>query len=297
MPIVATLAFSHLPGPACAQPAGPAPLPRVSVWIGGHLAPAAGGGTVTSDYVPTFNYGTLTAGNLHQELTVDTGSAIGPDAGVEVFMTKSVGIQFGFSRRSAGVTGTNAPYRVSITYSAVMPPSTVSQEFTVSREVDWPDTDGQLRQTSWFAGLTARRQTPSGRLSVTGAAGARLLGLSGHLDSLEYKMFILGGHAVLFDREYGVRMAPDEGRWTWRPYLAGDVRLRVAGRVRLMAGGRATIGSSTTSVSTRVVKVFDSEWGDGDDVFDAVKAKLGTPTAVLAVPRWELFAGLVFVVK
>jgi hypothetical protein len=290
------VAFGVMAASASAQSPAPPPPSRLEVRMAGVLAPATHDGLVTSTYLPTYTDGTV-AGSLSQVLQVEAAAGSGFEIGVDTFVTRSLGLQVAFTRTTATVSGTNDPYQLSYVYSSIMPGETQPRQTTYNVDVVWPDTDGTLTQTTLSAGLVARRGPAAARLSGSLAVGGSASRFGGRLRGLAYTRVRLGSYTALSYLDDMVEMAPDGGRWIWRPYAAGDLRWHVTRRFGFVAGGRVMLGSGTARVPSHVIGLVDPDDTSPMAVLDNVKATIGSPDTTLALSRWQVSAGLVFVVK
>lgn len=108
---------------------------------------------------------------------------------------------------------------------------------------------------------------------------------------MAYTQFVLGGHSTLFPVTHRVIVAPVEARWSWRPYVAGDVHARLARRAAVYGGLRVTLGSAAT-VGVGPVRLVDpAEHPWASDLADVV-ATLGVEPFPFPVFRWRAVVGL-----
>ncbi|MCL4848257.1 MAG: hypothetical protein KJ066_17080 [Acidobacteria bacterium] len=290
-PPLAVLLYS-LATPVLAQEPPPE-LPRVEVW--GAVAGDAEtlDGTMASAYAPPLIAGTAITSRASQVLVVDPGRATGVEVGVNVFVTRRVGVQGLVGVATADVSGRNGPYDVFLRYETRQPPDYVPREFEVSHSTPWPDTSGSLRTTSVAVGLVARWWTArrDGGGTVSGGLGFERAG--GDVASLGYTSFRLGGHGVLFSSDHRIVMTPEGGGTFIRPYVRADVHRRVAPHVALMASARVHL-ATTQDLPVRVDRLVDRDEAPIVPELADVERDLGRPSLVLRGTRWQVAAGLKF---
>lgn len=297
--LVLTLLVVLVPCRVLAQgpppPSGPAS--RVEVWAGGAWSPATTGGVVRSDFAPPLANGTG-AGTATLRLTVESSDAFGFDAGARVFLTRHLGFEIAGGRTWTKLSGANEPYSLVLDYVSRQPPDYTPRDVRYTSSPLWPDTRGDRRVTTLVAGPALRWTQTGGRISGTVSGGLSLQRFDGAVRSLAYTEFRLGGHSTLFYSQHRIEVEPEPGHWFAGPYLATDVRLRLAGPVGLVGGVRVHLGDNPLSSRVRVVRLVDPN----DDVFvpelPTVQRAL-EPGAVmdLAAARWQAFVGLTIVVK
>ncbi len=290
---VAAQGTAPLHGPA---PAEQGPASRVEVWAAGQWSPGTTG-SAQSNYAPQMAYGAGT-GAASLTLTMDSSAAFGFDAGARVFLTRHVGFEVGGGRTWSKISGVNGPYSVAIDYVSRQPPDYQPRDVHYERDLPWRDTRGDRRVTTLLAGPAVRWTQGAGRVNGTVSGGLSLQRFDGPVRSLAYTVFRLGGHSTFFYSQHRVEVEPEPDRWLAGPYLATDVRLRLAARVGLVGGLRVHLADNPLSSGARVVRLVDPN----EDVFipelpDVTRALEPGATMDHAVARWQVFAGLTLMVK
>lgn len=270
---------------------------RVEVWATGLWSPGTTGGSVMSAYAPPLANGEGT-GTANLTLTVESADAFGVDTGARVFLTRHLGFEVGGGRTWSKLSGANDPYTTALAYVSRQPPDYQPQALRYTWSMPWPDTRGDRRVTTLVIGPALRWTQTGGRVSGTVSGGLSLQRFAGAVRSLAYTEFRLGGHATLFSSQHRVEVEPEPGQWFAGPYLATDVRLRLATRVGLVGGVRVHLGDNPLSSRLRVVRLVDPD----EDVFvpelPTVQIALEPGAAMnIAAARWQVFAGIVIVVK
>ncbi len=283
--------------PSSAQPTvlSQAPPPRIEVRVAGVLGPATTGGTVTSTFAPSLVNGTGT-GRSSQTLAVDSDRAVGFEGGVRIRFAARAGIEVGGSRTTAALSGTNGPVALSLQYTAMQPPDYVPRTYQVNSQVAAPPTDGHRSDTALMAGVFLSSDGADRPIGVSVSAGIRLTRLGGTIRSLTYTEYRLGGHSVLFPTQHQVEIEP-VSEWTMGPYLAGELRLRLAPRVGLFGGARVMPGAGTLTRGGRVVRVLDPEASTFPPEAATAAIAMASPAIELRAASWHIYAGIVLVVK
>lgn len=279
-----------------AAPAEQRPAPRVEVWAAGLWSPTTTG-SAQSNYAPQMAYGVST-GTASLTLKVDSSAAFGFDAGTRVFLTRHVGFEVGGGRTWSTLSGVNGPYSVAIDYVSRQPPDYQPRDVHYERDLTWGDTRGDRRVTTLLAGPAVRWTRGAGRVRGTVSGGLSLQRFDGAVRSLGYTVFRLGGHSTFFYSQHRVEVEPEPNKWFAGPYLATDVRLRLAARVGVVGGMRVHLADAPLSSRVRVVRLVDPN----EDVFipelpDVTGALEPGATMDHAVARWQVFVGLTIVVK
>jgi hypothetical protein len=208
---------------------------QVEISFGSGIATAAGDTTYDSSYEPLFP-GVEHTGLATQTLLLDAQRAPLFWAGIDWLPSPHSGFAVRVDYRQLPLAGANTPYDISLTYVSRPPPSQEPTEFTFEKSVDWPPTDGELRQLTASVGIVAH----AGR---AGGAGARFFGglgftnLRGTLAPLGYTSFLLGGHSVLFE-EQALVTAELESTTKIGLSVGAELHAPLGGRAAFTAGVR-----------------------------------------------------------
>jgi hypothetical protein len=189
-------------------------------------------------------------------------------------------------------SGANRDLQIGLRYRAIQPPDLQPREFTFAQSLSWGATTGRLRaSTVAFEGLV--RLAPTRRAGGTLTAGVALERYAGDIESLAYTQFVLGGHATLSAITHRVRMAPVGAQTFARPSAGGDVQVRIAPHVAIVAGVRLVFGSSRIIRTQADGLVAPSESPSPPDLSN-VRAALGRPALDLSGVRWRTLLGVRF---
>jgi hypothetical protein len=228
-----------------------------------------------------------------QTLVMESSGAFGVEGGIRLFMTRHVGLELAGGRTWASLSGENTPYAVALDYISRQPPDYTPKPMHYARAIDWADTEGDRRVTTIVAGPVIRWLPRTGPVSGTFSGGLSFQRIDGPVTSLGYTEFRMGGHSTLFSSQHRIEVETGDDAWIVGPYLAGDVRIRVTGRVGLTAGLRVHLSGEPDPRQTRVVGLVDPDEDPFVPNLAAVEAALepGSETRHAAA-RWQVFAGL-----
>jgi hypothetical protein len=286
--LVITVAWA---GAAAAQPAGSGPG-RVSVWAGATVTAGSSGGVLPTDYAPVLQGADSYTSHATQQLSVNLASGLGVDLGADIYFSRRVGLELGLAVQRATVTGSgNSDYVVHLQYVSRQPPDYVPREYTTDTATPWPDTTGSASSTSVQIGLAARAGGQGSRVEGTVSGGLSLCRVDARIESVAYTAFWMGGHATLFSSQHRVAVDTSESGWFARPYLSGDVGVRVAGRTSLVGGVRVVLGS-TPELAVRPDHLVDPGEGVSPPDLTEVQRVLAMGPLDLVQPRWRVVAGV-----
>jgi hypothetical protein len=192
---------------------------RVEAWGGLTLVAANLDATYTTQYVPLIeNYSPPLAGSsAGQTVNLIAGRTWGLGAGVNVFFSPHVGVQFLFDADSRTLSGENGSYAVVLNYTARQPPDYVERTYSTAATYTACDAS-----QSWGCVLpttgTLEQRTLGFNIVGRWKAGPRVnVELSGGLTyaevraddaaSLRYSSYHMGGHSTLFSSEYQLAYA------------------------------------------------------------------------------------------
>ena len=278
---------------AAAQPVSTG-AERLEVWAGFAATAPASGGSLVSDYAPLLVSGTDYSSHATQTLTVDTGWGHGIDVGANVFLSSWFGIQGAFVYSRAAISGAgNSDYLVGLRYVARQPPDYVPREYTTSRATAWPDTEGTMSYRSLCLGGVVRMRRAGGRISGTIAGGVRFSHLTADVRSVAYSEFRLGGHSTLFESRHSVAVSTADSDTLVRPYIGGDVSIRMTRHVAAFGGIRAELGSQTDVAAAPDALVDPNESTFPPEISE-VQRVMALPPVRLPTARWHFLAGIKF---
>lgn len=288
---LALLAACLYPAVVSAQPAGSTAEPRAAVWGAFTLAVPQSGGTLESSYHPPLRLGgTLVRSSASQTLAVDVGAGPGAIGGLDVYVSRHLGVQVSYGGWRADVEGTEGTHTASITYVASQPPSGIPQTFGAEQTSPWPAAAGQLSTQSLGLGIVGRWRRADARVGGTLAGGLTLDRFGGHVDALALTQFVLGGHSTLSSVTHAVRMVPVDAH-AWRPYLGGDVHRRIGSRAAIFGGARLTMGPRV-EIDMAPDELVDPDQAPWAPQPSELPGLLGTPSLSLPGTRWLVLAGV-----
>ena len=289
--VLALVAACLWPAVVLAQPAGSTADPRAAVWGAFTLTVPQSGGTLESSYRPPLRLGgTLVSSSASQTLGVDLGAGVGAIGGLDVYLSRHVGVQVSYGGWRTDVAGAEGRHSASITYVASQPPSGTPQTFRQEQTSPWPAASGRLSTQSLGLGIVGRWRRTDTRVGGTLAGGVTLDRFGGHVDALALTQFVLGGHSTLFSVTHAVRMVPVDAH-AWRPYLGGDIHVRVGPRVAIFGGMRATVGPRV-EITMAPDELVDPEQAPWAPQPSELRGLLGTPALSLPGTRWLALAGV-----
>ena len=278
------------PAAAADEPAvaSAAKRPHFEAWLGASLTDPRLDTTYVTRYSPTFGFGPVdsTAG---QSLTVRADSAAGGEVGVGWSPDGRWDFRLTGARSSHGLSGVNTPYSWSVRFVTLPPPDYLPTTVEAEQSLDWPDTEGELRVTTFALGVSRRFE---GRRVGGGiSAGGALLRASGEVRSLGFTALHLGGHSTFFTQEFEVEAALDP--WTSAGFhLGGDVDVSLARSWRLRLSYQYVHASET--VTPRVTRVVNADEILLDEPLSRIASELALPPLELDLSSSRLLLSLVF---
>jgi hypothetical protein len=215
--------------------AAPAHAQQVEISFGSGIATAPDDATYDSRYeplLPNVEHTSLAT----QTLLLDAQRAPLFWAGVDWLPSPHSGFAARVDYRRLPLHGLNSPYSVSLTYVSRPPPSGEPTEFTFDQSLDWPETDGELRQLTASVGVVAHAGRAEGA-GVRFFGGVGVTNVRGTIAPLGYTSFVLGGHSVLFVED--ARVTADlESTTKVGLSLGAELHAPLGGRVAFTAGIR-----------------------------------------------------------
>jgi hypothetical protein len=280
---------------AAAQPASGDGV-RLEIWGGYAATPPASGGSIASDYSPLMVSSSDYSSHAKQTLAVDTGWGRGFDAGANVFVSPWFGIQGAFLYSRSTISGTgNSDYTVDLRYVSRQPPDYTPHEYSTSSTVAWPDTEGTMSCRSLSLGGVIRVGGASRRFGGSIAGGVSVSHLSADVRSVAYTTFRLGGHSTLFQTQHRVAISTADSDALVRPYIGGDLSIRMNGRVAAFGGIRAELGSPS-NVEARPDALVDPDEDAFAPEMSEVQRVLTLGLMRAPTARWHIVAGIRFLV-
>jgi hypothetical protein len=215
---LAALVFLALARSAAAQPDDQNAAPRFELWGAVSSALSGPSGVLRSSYSPPLLLDGPFDSHGSQTVTFDSRRATGFEAGVNVFVSSHVGIQFLVHRDSPDIAGVNTPYDTALQYTSRPPPDNLPILVNIHQYTPWPDTTGSLTRTAVDVNGVVRMGQPR-RVSVTLSGGLTSARLQGTLEPIAFTTYRLGGRSVLFQDDFshgGVGRTGDRHRFQRR---------------------------------------------------------------------------------
>jgi hypothetical protein len=281
--------------------AHPARGQSVEAWGGLTLVAANLDASLTTSYVPLIqSYSTPLAGSTAgQTVEVLAGNTLGFGAGLNVFFSPHVGVQFLFDTDSRDLSGSNGNYTVLLNYAARQPPDYVERAYSVSSTFEPCDasattgcvrpTTGALRQRTLGFNLVGRWQ--AGRHATAELSG----GLSYHdvrgdAESLRYSSFRMGGHSTIFSEEY--QLAYSVGPAHGLGFDAGaslDIGL---GRAMALTVDARYVGGSSIAAPVVVTEVTNQDSLVFLEDVSTIQQNLHPPDVDISPARFRVLVGV-----
>lgn len=284
----ALLALLAAPAAGAEAPAAPK-RSGFEVWLGGSWTDPLLGTTYETRYSPTFDFGRPAETTAGQSLTIHADGTVGGEIGVGWSPDGRWNVRLTADRASSSLSGVNTPYSWSARYVALLPPSNEPQTVEVEQSLDWPDTEGELRVTTFALGVSHRWE--GRRVGGGVSAGGALVRASGEVRRLGFTALHLGGHSTLFTQEFEVEAALDPS--TTASFHAGaelDVALGASWRLRL--GYRYLHASET--FQPRVTRVVNADEILLDEPLSRIESELALQPLELDLSSSRLLLSLVF---
>ena len=290
-----TATLAHLvliAAPLAAADDAAATLPRKShfeAWLGGSWTDPLLDTTYATRYSPTFDFGRPAETTAGQSLTVSANGTIGGEIGVGWSPDGRWDFRLTADRSSSVLSGVNTPYAWSVRFVALPPPTNEPQTIEVEQSLDWPDTEGELRVTTFALGVSRRWE---GRRVGGGiSAGGALLRSSGEVRSLGFTALHLGGHSTFFTQEFEVEAALDPSTSAGF-HLGGEVDVALSSSWRLRLAYRYLHASETVMPCvTRVVNAGEILL---DEPLSRIASELALKSLDLDLSSSRLLLSLVF---
>jgi hypothetical protein len=284
------LAIAVAPSDATAQDAAAPQWSHTEWWAAVSGVIAGPTGVIASSYSPPLLLDGEFTSRGGQTIVADTGFAVGFTGGVNVFPTRRVGFQILFDRASCDVSAaSNTPYTVFLQYVSRQPPNDEMQIVSLTRSFAWPTASGALTQAAVAFNL-AIRIGRSNRPNVTIAGGPAYYRTSGHVEPLGYTAFQLGGHSVLFEDDYRLRVSLSPVHKLGID-AGGDFNAPIGHHAALVVGYRYFGGSHPQAAVSGVTILNGDELTFQQPIAD-IAARLAPVKVRLSVTGSRLFVGV-----
>ena len=175
-----------------------------------------------------------------QELTLRGKDGEGLQAGAVLYLTPRIGIGLGLETTRIGWGGRNTPLRARLEYQAIYGAEYIPHSVIREESRPWPATQGDIRIFQILPSARLRFQVRKNTtIDITAGLGPACL--SGRFLALGYTVYWLGGHGVLFSRDYLLRMrTPPAWTFGWTAGLEYGLRLGPRLDLVVQASGRGT---------------------------------------------------------
>jgi opacity protein-like surface antigen len=271
------------------QPPPPARRSHFEAWLGGSWTDPLLDTTYPTRYSPTFDFGRPAETTAGQTLTVHGDGTIGGEIGIGWSPDGRWHFRLTADRASSSLSGVNTPYAWTAKYVALPPPSNEPQTVEVEQSLDWPDTEGELRVTTFALGVSHRWE---GRRVGGGlSAGGALVRASGEVRSLGFTALHLGGHSTLFTDEFKVEAALDPATAAGF-HVGGEVDVALGASWRLRLGYRYVHASET--FQPRVARVVNADEIIQDEPLSRIESELALAPLQVGLSSSRLLLSLVF---
>ena len=280
-----------LAAPVAAEEPAPPPARRshFEAWLGGSWTDPLLDTTYQTRYSPTFDFGRPAETTAGQTLTVHGDGTIGGEIGAGWSPDGRWHFRLTADRASSSLSGVNTPYAWTAKFVALPPPSNEPQTIEVEQSLDWPDTEGELRVTTFALGVSHRWE---GRRVGGGlSAGGALVRASGEVRSLGFTALHLGGHSTLFTEEFKVEAALDPATAAGF-HVGGEVDVALGGSWRLRLGYRYVHASET--FQPRVARVVNADEIIQDEPLSRIESELALAPLQVGLSSSRLLLSLVF---
>jgi len=280
-----------LAAPVAAEEPAPPPArrSRFEAWLGGSWTDPLLDTTYQTRYSPTFDFERPAETTAGQTLTVHGDGTIGGEIGIGWSPDGRWHFRLTADRASSSLSGVNTPYAWTAKFVALPPPSNEPQTIEVEQSLDWPDTEGELRVTTFALGVSHRWE---GRRVGGGlSAGGALVRASGEVRSLGFTALHLGGHSTLFTEEFKVEAALDPATAAGF-HVGGEVDVALGGSWRLRLGYRYVHASET--FQPRVARVVNADEIIQDEPLSRIESELALAPLQVGLSSSRLLLSLVF---
>jgi len=279
-----------LAAPVAADETPPVARPsHFEAWLGGSWTDPLLDTAYETRYSPTFDFARPAETTAGQSLTVHADGTIGGEIGVGWSPDGRWSFRLTADRASSALSGVNTQYTWSVTFEALPPPSNEPQTIQVEQSLDWPDTEGELRVTTFALGIARRWE--GRRVGGGVSAGGALVRASGEMRSLGFTTLHLGGHSTFFTQEFEVEAALDS-QTTAAFYLGAEVDVALGKAWRLRLGYRYAHASET--FQPRVTRVVNADEILLDAPLSRIESELALRPLDVDLSSSRLLLSLVF---
>ena len=285
--LLALLAAPLAAGDETAAP--PARTSHFEFWLGGSWTDPLLDTTYATRYSPTFDFERPAETTAGQSLTVRGDGTFGGEIGVGWSPDGRWAFRLTAGRASGGLSGANTPYAWSARFVALPPPSNEPQTIEVEQSLDWPDTEGELRVTTFALGVARRWEGRRGGGGLS--AGGALVRASGEVRHLGFTTLHLGGHSTFFTQEFEVEAALDPST-TAAFHVGAEVDVALAASWRLRLGYRYAHASET--FLPRVTRVVNADEILLDAPLSRIESELALQPFQVDLSSSRLLLSLVF---
>lgn len=182
----------------------------LEVWGGLPIIDARVESSFATTYTPVLNFSTGTTGQAGQRVDFTGERPVGFEAGLGLFLSPHAGVQLLVAYDRADLVGSLGDYSLRLDYTARQPPDYVSRPYSYSRTFPGGEAmTGRLKQLTISVNGVGRWALAShvvGSLS----GGLSYVRASGEGEPLDYTVFQLGGHSVLFYDAYKLTYSLDK---------------------------------------------------------------------------------------
>lgn len=216
---------------------------------------ASGAATYRNAYDPHPGY-KIPGSYVRQTLAVDPGPGERLAAGGTFFLGRGLGIRLALLFESRPIGGENTPYDYLYLYTSTTPPDYVPVDTSYARTVDWPSSEGRIKEWGGRLELVWRRPVSSA-LEIAVSGGLSLTSAGGRLHALGFTDQWEGGHGVLFIEDYLVYLSlPDRMMAGAVIGLEASLRLSEHFWLRLEAGYQKTGSYEATPGIQQVLSYY-----------------------------------------
>jgi hypothetical protein len=262
---------------------------RFEAWVGGSWTDPFLDTAYQTRYSPTFDFGRPAETTAGQSLTVRADGTIGGEIGVGWSPDGHWDFRLTADRASSDLSGANTPYAWSARYVTLPPPDYQPTTVEIEQSLNWPDTEGELRVSTFALGVSRRWE---GRRVGGGiSAGGALLRASGEVRSLGFTALHLGGHSTFFTQEFEVEAALDPST-TAGFHVGGDLDVGLSRSWRLRLAYRYLHASH--AVTPRVTRVVNADEILLDEPLSRIESELALKPLDLDLSSSRLLLSLVF---
>lgn len=164
----------------------------------------------TNQYPLQLEYGGG-SGAASQVLRLNGNKNSGFNATLNYFLKKNFGVQILVDYFKSAIDGKNSPYDISLQYTAQQLPDYIPRQFNYERSLEWPDTEGYIKQLILsFNGIF--RFITTNCMIAGFSGGISYFSFQGEASSLGYSTFWLGGQSVLFSEHSRLKFSLEPTR-------------------------------------------------------------------------------------